>query len=49
MQIAPAPAAPNDEHPGITREQADAILQELKSMRELLEQRNNSKADSANR
>jgi len=38
MQIVVAPAIANDDTRGMTREQGDAILQELKWIRELLEQ-----------
>jgi len=43
-QLFPAPAAGNNETAGITQEQADAILQELKSIRELLEGQNQQQA-----
>lgn len=45
--LALPPAAAADPPPGITREQTDAILQELRSIRELLEQMNIQQARPA--
>jgi protein-disulfide isomerase len=47
IQIAPRSAVAAEDAPGITREQGEAILQELKSIRELLEQMDRQQARRA--